>query len=92
LRSSIHPSRWRPSCSTTTPTATTRSPAHSSRGSHRRIYFDVVASQGFVQALRDALWFEIAIYLLSALAMLLLPKQAIATYGEPSLEQATVES
>jgi predicted MFS family arabinose efflux permease len=56
------------------------------------IYFDVVASQGFVQALRDALWFEIAIYLLSALAMLLLPKQAIATYGEPSLEQATVES
>jgi Kef-type K+ transport system membrane component KefB len=35
---------------------------------------------------------EVGIYLLSALAMLLLPKQAIATYGEPSLEQATVES
>jgi sugar phosphate permease len=56
------------------------------------IYFDVIASEDFVQALRDALWFELAIYLLSALAMLLLPKQAIATYGEPSLEQATVES
>jgi EmrB/QacA subfamily drug resistance transporter len=56
------------------------------------IYFDVLASEGFVQALRDSLWFELAVYLLSALAMLLLPKQAIATYGEPSLEQATVES
>jgi hypothetical protein len=27
------------------------------------IYSDVVASEGFVQALRDALWFEFAIYL-----------------------------
>jgi hypothetical protein len=52
----------------------------------------VLASEGFVQALRDSLWFELAVYLLSALALLLLPKQAIATYGEPSLEQATVES
>jgi predicted MFS family arabinose efflux permease len=56
------------------------------------IYFDVIASEGFVEALRDSLWFEVAIYLLGALAMLLLPKQAIATYGEPSLELATVES
>jgi hypothetical protein len=30
----------------------------------------------------DSLWFEVAVYLLSALAMLLLPKQAIATQGE----------
>jgi hypothetical protein len=37
-------------------------------------------------ALRDSLWFEVAVYLLSALAMLLLPKQAIATQGEASLE------
>ena len=33
----IHPSPWRPGCSTTTPTATTRSPARSSTGSPRAI-------------------------------------------------------
>lgn len=52
------------------------------------IYFDVVASDGFVEALRDTLWFEVAVYLLSALAMLLLPKRA-AVYAEPTLPTAT---
>jgi EmrB/QacA subfamily drug resistance transporter len=56
------------------------------------IYFDAVASEGFVEALRDSLWFAVAVYLLSALAMLLLPKKAIATYGEASLEHAPMES
>ena len=52
------------------------------------IYFDVVASDGFVEALRDTLWFEVAVYLLSALAMLLLPKRAAAPHGETSPERA----
>jgi predicted MFS family arabinose efflux permease len=52
------------------------------------IYFDVVASDGFVAALRDTLWFEVAVYLLSALAMLLLPKRAAAPHGETSPERA----
>jgi EmrB/QacA subfamily drug resistance transporter len=55
------------------------------------IYFDVAASDGFVQALRDSLWFEVAVYLLSALAMLLLPRKVIATHGEASLEPASAE-
>lgn len=53
------------------------------------IYFDVVASQGFVEALRDALWFEVAVYLLSAAAMLLLPSRPAAVYPEPTLLAAT---
>jgi EmrB/QacA subfamily drug resistance transporter len=56
------------------------------------VYFDIVASDGFVEALRDALWFEVAVYLLSALAMLLLPKKAIVPHGEASLESAPAES
>ena len=56
------------------------------------IYFDAVQTHGFVEALRDSLWFLIGVYLLSALAMLLLPKHATATHGEPSLEPAAAES
>jgi hypothetical protein len=52
------------------------------------IYFDVVASDGFVEAMRDTLWFEVAVYVLSALAMLLLPKRAAAPHGEASPERA----
>jgi EmrB/QacA subfamily drug resistance transporter len=38
---------------------------------------------GFITALRDSLWFEVGIYVLSALSMLLLPKRTPAPHGEP---------
>jgi EmrB/QacA subfamily drug resistance transporter len=56
------------------------------------IYFDVAPSEGFVDALRDSLWFVIAVYVLSALAMLLLPRPAAATHGEAHLEPAAAQS
>ena len=56
------------------------------------IYFDLVPSEGFVEALRAALWFEVAVYLASALAMLLLPNRATAVHADESLEPATAES
>jgi EmrB/QacA subfamily drug resistance transporter len=37
------------------------------------VFFSLVPSQGFVGALDDALWFQVGVFLLSALAMLLLP-------------------
>jgi EmrB/QacA subfamily drug resistance transporter len=56
------------------------------------IYFDLVPTEGFLEALRGALWFEVGVYLLSALAMLLLPARTAATEAEPHLEPATAES
>jgi EmrB/QacA subfamily drug resistance transporter len=56
------------------------------------IYFDAVPSEGFVEALRDALWFQVGVYLLSALALLLLPRRGTASHGEAALEPATAES
>jgi EmrB/QacA subfamily drug resistance transporter len=56
------------------------------------IYFDLVPSEGFVAALQGALWFEVGVYLLSALAMLLLPRRTAATHDEPPLEPATAKS
>jgi EmrB/QacA subfamily drug resistance transporter len=56
------------------------------------IYFHLVSSQGFVEALRGALWFQVGVYLLSAVAMLLLPKRAAAAHAEPQLEPATAKS
>jgi EmrB/QacA subfamily drug resistance transporter len=55
------------------------------------IYFRVVSSEGFVEALRDSLWFLVGVYMLSALAMLLLPKRAPASHGEVPLEPAAAE-
>jgi len=56
------------------------------------IYFPAVASEGIVAAFRNSLWFEVGVYLLSALAMLLLPKRAAATHSEGPLEPATAQS
>ena len=56
------------------------------------IYFHAVPSDGFVEALRDSLWFEVGVYVLSALAMLLLPKQAAAIESGAPMEAATAES
>jgi EmrB/QacA subfamily drug resistance transporter len=56
------------------------------------IYFDVASSEGFVDALRDSLWFEIGVYVLSALAMLLLPRRAAATRSAAHLEPAAAKS
>jgi hypothetical protein len=46
---------------------------------------------GFVAALRDSLWFEVAIYAVSALLMLLLPRHSARPSGgrEPVTEPAT---
>jgi EmrB/QacA subfamily drug resistance transporter len=40
-------------------------------------------AEGFVAALRDSLWFEVAIYAVSALLMLLLPRHAAPPAGTP---------
>jgi len=44
---------------------------------------------GFASTLRDALWFEVGIYLLSAVAMLLLPKHEPAAQVDASPAPAT---
>jgi MFS family permease len=43
---------------------------------------------GFTGTLRDALWFEVGIYLLSAAAMLLLPKRGAEPRSEPATATA----
>jgi hypothetical protein len=56
------------------------------------IFFGLVSTEGFVGSLDTALWFEIGVYLVSALAMLMLPKGAAVSHGEATLEPAAAES
>ncbi|MBX5470620.1 MAG: MFS transporter [Thermoleophilaceae bacterium] len=53
------------------------------------IFFRALPDEGFVGALRDALWLQVGIFLASALAMLLPPKKAAASHGEPTLQAVT---
>lgn len=56
------------------------------------IYFGALDTAGFVAALGDALWFQVAIFLLSAAAMMLLPKRTSVDVAEPVVEPATPRS
>jgi EmrB/QacA subfamily drug resistance transporter len=54
------------------------------------LFFGVLPGNGFLPALRDTLWLEIGISLLSALSMFLLPRRGappLAEFGDPELEQ-----
>jgi EmrB/QacA subfamily drug resistance transporter len=52
------------------------------------VYFGALDEQGFVGALDEALWFQVGVFLLSALAMLLLPRRASAGRDEAVVHAA----
>ena len=49
------------------------------------VYFGALDEQGFIGALDDALWFQVGVFVVSALAMLLLPRRASADRDEAAV-------